>query len=167
MTDFAAPEPQALTARETDLLRRSFAAAVQARERGDHPFGAILADAEGRELLVAENNVVTTGDPTGHAETNLVRAAAQLSPEVLETATLFASTEPCPMCSGAIYWSGIGRVVFGLSQAKLYAHIEERRPAGPLRISCHEVLARGARRVEVSGPHLEAEAIHPHSEFWR
>jgi tRNA(Arg) A34 adenosine deaminase TadA len=78
----------------------------------------------GNEIVVeAENNVVTGRDPTGHAETNCVRAAAlQLTDEQLARSTLYTSTEPCCMCSGAIYWAGVTAVVYGCSDAALGAH---------------------------------------------
>jgi tRNA(Arg) A34 adenosine deaminase TadA len=93
-------------------LRRSIEVAKSAREKGNHPFGAVLADENGEVLLEAENNVVTERDITGHAETNLVREASKdYNQEDLLKCTLYASTEPCPMCAGAIYWSGIDREI--------------------------------------------------------
>ena len=64
---------------ETDLehLRTSIELAWKARERGNHPFGAVLANAEGLRLLIAENTVSTERDVTGHAELNLVRLATR------------------------------------------------------------------------------------------
>lgn len=57
---------------------------------------------------------MTERDPTQHAELALVaRAARSLPPGTLARATLVTSTAPCPMCSGAIYWAGVPRVVFG------------------------------------------------------
>ena len=85
---------------------------------GNHPFAAVLVDEDGRVLLQAENTVVTDRDGTGHAETNLVRLATQrFSPEELARCTIYASTEPCAMCAGAIHWSHIGRVVYALGEA--------------------------------------------------
>jgi tRNA(Arg) A34 adenosine deaminase TadA len=158
-----------LSQEDLRLLRESFRSAERAREAGNHPFGAILADAGGRLLLEARNTVVTGNDPTAHAESNLVTAAHQhgFSMEDLAGATIFASTEPCPMCAGAIYWGGIGRVVFGLSQAELYALI--RRESGTddaFILPCAEILGRGSRSVEVVGPALEEEARAVHRGFW-
>jgi tRNA(Arg) A34 adenosine deaminase TadA len=63
---------------------------------------------------------VTGRHVTGHAELNLVRATSTtLDASDLLNATLYTSTEPCAMCSGAIYWSGIGRVVYALSNEAL------------------------------------------------
>ena len=59
------------------LLRRAIVLADRARAGGDHPFGALLADADGRIVLEAGNTVGTTRDVTGHAETNLVSAATR------------------------------------------------------------------------------------------
>ena len=147
------------------LLRHAISLAASAREHGNHPFGALLADENGRILLTAENTVNTANDATGHAETNLVRMGSkQFSMEVLAKSTLYTSTEPCPMCSGAIFWTGIGRVVYALSEDGLYAMTG----ASPdsLKLPCREVFARGGRPVEVSGPLLEDEAARVHANFW-
>lgn len=96
----------------------------RSRENGNHPFGAVLVDAAGEVVLEAENTVLTQHDCTNHAELNLVRAASRRFDEAtLGGCTLYASTEPCAMCAGAIYWSGIGRVVFALSDAPLNAMV--------------------------------------------
>lgn len=96
------------------LMRESIKLARNAREKGNHPFGALLADPDGKILITAENTVETDHDITAHAETNLVRNAARQYPQdFLAECTLYASTEPCPMCAGAIYWANIRRVVFG------------------------------------------------------
>ena len=148
------------------LLRTAIALAASARQHGNHPFGALLADAAGNILLTAENSVNTARDATGHAELNLVRlASAQFSPEVLADVTLYTSTEPCPMCSGAIFWSGIRRVVYALSEDGLYAMTGDSPES--LKLPCREVFARGGRPVEVSGPLLEEEAALVHQGFWK
>src|SRR5205085_4758795 len=58
------------------FLRRAIAIAQQARDHGNHPFGALLVDAQQQVILEAENTVVTEQDCTGHAETNLMRLAS-------------------------------------------------------------------------------------------
>ncbi|MCB9136357.1 MAG: nucleoside deaminase, partial [Anaerolineales bacterium] len=127
-----------MTETERNLLRESIELARLAREHGNHPFGSLLADAEGRVLFRAENTVMTASDCTGHAETNLMRLASQTySPAQLATCTLYTSTEPCPMCAGAIFWGNVGRVVFALSQEGLYAMIGDSPNKLPL--SCREV----------------------------
>jgi tRNA(Arg) A34 adenosine deaminase TadA len=152
---------------ETDsvFLRAAIAVAWQARRNGNHPFGAVLVDAQGQVLLEAENTVVTGRDVTGHAETNLVRlASARFDPALLQTTTLYASTEPCAMCAAAIHWAQIGRLVYALSASSLYALVGE----GPdeLRLPCRELFARSTRPMSVVGPLLEDEALAVHAGFW-
>lgn len=141
--------------------------AWRSREKGNHPFGSVLVDARGDVVLEAENTVVTEGNPTNHAELNLVRAAsAQLAFDELRTTTLYASTEPCAMCSGAIYWSGIGRVVYGLSAERLATIVDDASGESELALSCRDVFARGGRHIDVSGPHLIEEATAVHEGYW-
>ena len=154
---------------ETDLghLRTAIEVAQKAREHGNHPFGAILVDENDQVLLQAENTVVTGSDCTGHAETNLMRLATQhFSLEKLARCTLYASTEPCAMCAGAIHWGTVSRVIYALGEIDLYDLI------GPspehLLLPCREVFARSQRAVEVIGPVLEldVEARAVHEGFW-
>jgi tRNA(Arg) A34 adenosine deaminase TadA len=153
---------------DIEHLRAAILAAWKAREHGNHPFGAVLVDADNHILLEAQNTVVTEHDCTGHAETNLVRLATRrFTPELLAGCTLYSSTEPCAMCAGAIHWSQIGRVVFALSEAELYDIV------GPspehLLLPCRDVFARSQRGVKVSGPAaaLDREARAVHEGFWR
>ena len=149
------------------LLRRAVAIASAARDRGNHPFGALLADAAGTVLLEAGNTVVTDGDATGHAETNLVRLACRrFGREDLSATTLYTSTEPCAMCAGAVYWSGIGTVVYALAESAL-AELTGPDPENPtLALPCREVFARGQRPVAVRGPHPLPAARAVHDGFW-
>jgi tRNA(Arg) A34 adenosine deaminase TadA len=148
-----------------DHLRGAIALAAQARANGNHPFGALLADAQGDVLLQAENTVVTERDCTAHAELNLVRQASRSLPAAtLATCTLYTSTEPCPMCSGAIFWSQIGRVVYALSEQGLYQATGD--TDDKLLIPCRSILTAGARPIVVVGPLLEDEAVEVHRGFW-
>jgi tRNA(Arg) A34 adenosine deaminase TadA len=139
------------------LLRAAIALSARARDAGNQPYGALLADAQGRVLLEAVNTQVIDRDCTGHAELNLMRdASPRFTREQLAACTVYASGEPCPMCAGALYWSGVGRVVFGLSIESMTAL------GGPdadeLLLHAADVLASGVRPVEVIGPALEDEA---------
>lgn len=91
-------------------------------------------------------------------------ASRQFLPEVLAKTTLYTSTKPCPICSGTIFWAGIGRVVYALSEDGLYAMTGDSPES--LKLPCREVFARGGRPVEVSGPLLEDEAARVHANFW-
>ena len=149
-------------------LRRAIELAAAARRHGNHPFGAVLVDASGEVVAEAENTVLTDPDVTAHAETNLIRIAwRRASPEVLGSATLYASTEPCVMCAGAMHWAGIPRLVFGLpapALARIVSGTSE-EPNLPLRAA--DVLDAGGRQVEVIGPLLADEAAAVHGGFWR
>lgn len=157
-----------ITDLDLEFLRAAIAVAWRAREHGNHPFGAVLVDANHQLVLEAENTVITERDLTGHAETNLVRLASRrLTPEEFAGCTLYASTEPCAMCAGAIHWSGIRRVVYALSEEDLYAIVG----ASPdhLLLPCREVFAHSGRPVDVDGSALalDAEARAVHDGFWR
>jgi tRNA(Arg) A34 adenosine deaminase TadA len=109
-----------LSPQDERLLLAAIGLAQRARDNGNHPFGALLAAPSGDVLCEAENTVVTEGDVTGHAELNLVsKACRALTASQITTATLYTSTEPCAMCSGAIYWSRIPHVVYALGEDEL------------------------------------------------
>lgn len=82
---------------------------------GDVPVGAVVWDAQGRELARACNAREVLGDPTAHAEVLALRAAAAVHGDGwrLEGATLAVTLEPCTMCAGAAVAARVGRVVFG------------------------------------------------------
>ncbi|QSQ13193.1 nucleoside deaminase [Myxococcus landrumensis] len=150
---------------ETRFLHQAIEAARRARARGDHPFGAVLVDARGQVLLEGENTVVTQRDCTGHAESNLMRdATKRFTPEELAGTTMYASTEPCAMCAGAIFWGGVRRVVFALSSAQFGAMVGP--GAGGLLMSSREVLERGSVPTQVEGPVELQEARDVHAGFW-
>ena len=154
-----------LTPAELAHLTRAVEVAAAARYHGNHPFGALLVTADGW-VVEAENSVVTTGDPTGHAETNLVRAAASLDPAIRAESTLYASTEPCAMCCGAIFWAGITRVVYALSAEELNAMIPVESPENTLDLPSRELFVRGGRPTEVIGPIAAPGARDVHEGFW-
>ncbi|HVY04622.1 MAG TPA: nucleoside deaminase [Burkholderiales bacterium] len=147
-------------------LRRVIALAQQSRDAGNHPFAALVTGSDGNVLAEAFNDF--RSDCTGHAEVVAVRmVSSRMKPGELGAATLYSSAEPCAMCAGAIYWSGIGRVVYALSEEKLL-ELTGNHPGNPtLSLPCREVFARGQRGIEVVGPMLEGEALMPHKGFWR
>ena len=150
------------------LLRRAIAIADRARDNGNHPFGALLATSDGRIAAEAENTVVTAHDVTGHAETNLISLASQrFEPDELAAMTLVTSCEPCAMCSGAIYWSGVASVVYGLSEEGLLALTGDDPENPTLALPSRTVLGAGQRTIAVTGPLLEDEARRSHDGFWQ
>lgn len=152
---------------DLDRLRRTFALAERALQLGDQPFAALLTDATGAVLVESLQSRATTGDTTGHAETNLCSEASRRWPrDFLVTCTIYSSHEPCPMCSGAIAWSAIGRLVYGLSHSHSY---EVRGPQPPPRFRkpfpCRHILDAVQPPIEVVGPLLEDEAAAPHIRY--
>jgi len=149
-------------------LRQAIVWSRTARARGNRPFGAVVIDADGELLAEAYCNTTETGDCTGHAETNAVR---QLSPrvdrEALAQATLYSSAEPCVMCAGAIFWSGIGRVVFGIDAVRLRVFRGERAEQRDAELSCRDVFAASPHPIECIGPAMIEEASAPHVGFWK
>jgi tRNA(Arg) A34 adenosine deaminase TadA len=152
---------------DESLLREAIALAAESRAGGNHPFGALLADSRGRVLMRAGNGFHPHGDGTAHAERLVAtRACIELSPERRAGATLYTSAEPCAMCAGAIYWAGIGRVVYGLAESRLKAMIGPHPENLTMDLPCRDVFAAGQRRIEVVGPMLEDEAAVAHRGFW-
>jgi tRNA(Arg) A34 adenosine deaminase TadA len=159
---------EVVTERDLDFLRQAIALAGEARGHGAHPFGALIVNGRGETIVTARNNAVPPrGDPTQHAETLACRKAGKLFLAELAGATLYASTEPCAMCAGAIYWVGIGRVVYALSEAGLFGLTGNSEENPTLDLPCREVFARGQLKVVVAGPLLEEEAAAVHEGFWR
>jgi tRNA(Arg) A34 adenosine deaminase TadA len=142
---------------EESFVRQAIALAAQAGKRGDPPFGALLASGDA-VLLTAESTANTEGNTTRHAETNLVQKAIQkLTREQIAGATLYTSAEPCVMCTGAIYWAGIRRVVYALPREEFV-----KLGRSSFDVSSRELFARANEKVEVAGPFLIEEALQVH-----
>lgn len=153
---------------DLQFLRRSFDVARRAREGGDHPFGALLVGPEG-EILREQGNGYSAegGDRTAHAERLLASwAAKSQSLEFLQRCTLYSSAEPCAMCAGALYWAGVGRVVYGQSETALKAATGAHDENPTLDLPCRIVFAAGQRATEVVGPLLEQEAAQLQADYW-
>ncbi len=150
------------------LLRRAYEVARRAQAHGNHPFGAVLVGPGGEVLLERENGFLPGRDRTAHAERLLAGDACRtLPPELLARSTLYTSAEPCAMCAGAIYWAGIGRVVYGLAERRL-RELTGDHPENPtLDLPCRIVFAAGQRGTEVVGPLLEDEGAALHEGFWK
>ncbi len=134
---------------DQSFMQVAIDASVTAMEAGDMPFGAVLASADGRGLLVARNNQITSGDCTGHAEMVLVREATrQLGAASLAGATVYASGEPCAMCAGAMFWAGIKRVVYAASTQDIIDALG----APMLPMTSSQTLAGAVPAVQVQGP---------------
>lgn len=153
---------------DIELLRRSLAVAQRSLDNGNLPFGCLLADADGNILAEGENTVITTDDSIRHCEINLIHQLAGKYPvEFLNNCSLYASTEPCPMCAAAVFWSGIGRVVYAIGKESFHAIAETNNPANILSLSANDLLKYGERKVMVEGPLLEEEAANFYKAIFR
>ena len=150
-------------------LRRCIEVSKNARKNGNTPFGAILVDENGDILLEQENVEITEGICTGHAETTLAAKASHLySKDFLWKCTLYTTAEPCSMCTGAIYWANIGRVVFGMTERKLLELTGSNEKNPTFDMPCRKILAAGQKKIEVIGPisDVEEEAAKVHEGYW-
>ena len=142
-------------------IKKTYQLAKSAQEKGNHPFGALFV-LENRIVSLSENTVLTDNDVTRHAELNLVSKITQeLDAESLNQGILYTSTEPCAMCTGAIYWAGISNIVYGCS-AEVLGEIA----SGAFVVPCRSLLAYGKRKIRVVGPLLEDQGAEIHRRFW-
>ena len=151
-------------------LRAAVEVSRRSRENGNTPFGAVLVGPEGEVLLEQGNVEITEKICTGHAETALMTRASQLyDRDYLKKCSLYSTAEPCAMCSGAIYWGNVGRVVYGISEERLLELTGDNPKNPTLALPCREVFARGQKKIEVVGPvpEVEAEVLAVHEDYWK
>ena len=148
------------------LLRAALEVARRSLEKGNLPFGCILADAEGMILEEGENTVITDHDSIAHCEINLIhKLAGKYEPDTLEKCIIYASTEPCPMCTAAIFWTGVGKIVFAIGKEVYHSIAGTDNPAFLFDISAEKLLSYEKRPVQVSGPLLEEEAAQMYTKW--
>lgn len=81
------------------------------------PFGAVIVDGEGNIISRGHNMVLSSHDPTNHAEIVAIREACKkLGTHDLTGCTIYSSCEPCPMCLSAVIWSNIKELYFGATR---------------------------------------------------
>ena len=147
------------TQNHEEFMRMAIQASRDAVKHGNRPFGAVLVK-DGKVLMKAENEATTKRDCTLHAELNLVSQASRtFDAETLAGCILYTSTEPCPMCAGSIYCSGIPTMVFGCADETLLKYYDKK-----ITFSSRIILGE-TTGVEVIGPVLEKEAEAVHRAF--
>lgn len=150
-------------------LRRANEIARDARAHGNTPFGAVLVNKEGEIIMEQGNAEGDTGDATAHAEMTLAsRASRAFSKDFLKDCTLVTTVEPCPMCTGGIYWANIGHIVFGITERRLLEMTgsDEKNPTFDM--GAEKVIAAGQKDITVEGPFDEVaeEIVEVHRGFW-
>lgn len=131
-------------------LRRAVELAAIARDRGDGPFGAVLVTNSGNVLAEGLNGIATTGDIRAHAELDAITRAnnAGLRQEIAGS-TMYASGEPCPMCTAGMIWASLGRVLFAAASRDF----NPRLPPGPrFSLTCADLVSHSNTSMTVTGP---------------
>lgn len=100
------------------FMKQALQQAQRAFEEDEVPIGAVVV-INNKIISRGYNQVEKLGDPTAHAEIIALTSAFNfLGSKYLMDATIYVTVEPCLMCVGALYWSKIGRVVFGAADEK-------------------------------------------------
>ncbi|HSH83270.1 MAG TPA: nucleoside deaminase [Herpetosiphonaceae bacterium] len=148
-------------------LRRCVELATEALEAGDEPFGSVLVAANGT-VLCEDHNRVASGDRTRHPEFALARwAAANMTAEERAAATVYTSSEHCPMCAAAHGWVGLGRIVYVSSSAQLAGWLAELGvPPPPVRTLQIQAIVPDVV-VEGPVPGLAEQVRDLHRRFYR
>jgi guanine deaminase len=109
-------------AKDENFMRLAIEKTREGIREGQTPFGACIV-ASGGHVIACDHNVVwATTDITAHGEVNTIRKACRAEGTIdLSGATIYSTTEPCPMCFSAIHWAKIGRIVYGASIADAQA----------------------------------------------
>ena len=103
---------------DTYFMQKALQEAQIAFEQGEVPVGAVITIGE-RIIAKAHNLTEKLTDVTAHAEMQAITAASEyLGGKYLMDCTLYVTLEPCVMCAGALYWSQIGRLVYGATDSK-------------------------------------------------
>ena len=136
------------------FMERAIALSQSAVARGDEPFGAVLVK-DGEIVCEFENAIHTRHDPTLHAESGLLRRFFdENNVKDLKEYTLYSSCEPCFMCSGALVWAKIGRLVYGATHAEL-ERLLGRGECG----CCDYVFAHSSWKPQVTAGVLSEDAM--------
>lgn len=154
------------------FLRNAIELAYNNIEKGGRPFGAVVVK-NGEVIASGVNQILTTNDPTAHAELLAIRAASQVLGSVnLEGCSVYASGHPCPMCMAAMRLAGIKSVsyaysnedgtLFGLSTAEMY--IELAKPFVEQSMKIQYIPIRVENRTDLYAHWRNYQANHSGSE---
>ncbi len=132
---------------EAAFLREALALAFANSERGGRPFGAVLVR-DGEVVATGVNEILSSGDPTAHAEMNAIRAASRsIGAAGLRGSRVYASGHPCPMCLAAMRLAGIDRVAYAYSN-------DEGAPYGLSTAAIYEDLAKPFAEQSMAISHI-------------
>ncbi|MGL5194007.1 MAG: nucleoside deaminase [Chroococcales cyanobacterium] len=140
--------------RDQHFMRLAIAKAREGIHQGDNPFGACIVKAG--EVVSCEHNIVLSSlDPSAHAEVYAIRQAARkLNTVDLSGCVIYTTCEPCPMCFTACHWAGLDKIVFG-------TRIKDASETGfnELHISAHDMKQLGQCSLKIVGDFLREESL--------
>lgn len=151
-------------------LRTAVEVSRDSRAHGNTPFGAILVGPEGEVLMKQENEEITGHCATLHAEMALAaRASKAYEKDFLWKCTLYTTVEPCPMCTGGIYWANIGQIVFGVTEKTLLEMTGDDEQNPTFNMGADKVIEAGQKPIRLAGPFGEVaeEVVEVHKGFWK
>jgi len=156
------PDDPACTAEDRKFMARAYELSAAAVAHGNTAYGALLVK-DGKVIMEFENNAMTSGDVTHHAETGLIsKSTVALGKAAVAECTLYTSTEPCIMCCGSIHAAGVKKIVFGVTAIQVSRLRGRALPVQPLQI--REVYTRiGAGDVKILGPLMEGDGLAIHA----
>jgi tRNA(Arg) A34 adenosine deaminase TadA len=141
-------------------MREALRLAAESVERGGGPFGAVIVS-DGEIIARGSNCVTSCNDPTAHAEIVAIREACErLGSFQLRGCDVYSSTEPCPMCMGALYWARPERVFYASDR-------EDAAAAGFDDQFIYDELARAVEARDLEIHHLEVEGAGDEFGAWR
>ncbi len=140
-------------------IRRCVELASQNLSSGARPFAAVLAIHD-KVILELADQTIALRDPTAHPELASLRLFCQHHPlSGLRSITMYTNVEPCPMCAGAIHYSGIRRLVYSVPRSEFDAVVAGARGRRPKKYSgCREIIEDGGV-TNVHGPVLVEEGL--------
>lgn len=98
---------------DTYFMKKALQEAQIAFDKGEVPVGAVIV-VQDRIIARTHNLTETLNDVTAHAEMQAITSAANfIGGKYLNECTLYVTLEPCQMCGGALFWSQIGKIVYG------------------------------------------------------
>lgn len=136
------------------FICKTFELASTAARKGFEPFAAILVK-EDTIQFSTEDRSIEYSDPTAHAELLVISEYCRANQLIsLEGYTLYCNVEPCVMCSGAIHWSKVSRVVFSVHQHQL-----QKLSSGKPKPGSGDLINTGNRQILITGGILEEEGL--------
>lgn len=140
--------------RDREFMSEAVRLSEEAVKNGNEPFGAVLVK-DGKIVFANENLIYSMHDPTFHAEAGLIRRfCAETGITDLSEYTMYSSCEPCFMCSGAMVWVRLGRLVYAAS------NIELEEILGNEGCNCSEIVFRNSfHRPEVTSGVMREESL--------